>query len=153
MPNLTVTTKESITMQGKQMGSARTMTFPNIVDVYTRVFSFKQQVATSLYTTHNDTVSAGVFDDGSVKYARITSLGKEPIVIEIVGEGTLVSCVEIQQGQSHYLYSHTLSTFAEGDALETADYTSLVDIDQVRAYCPRGAGRVEVFVASIEASK
>ena len=153
MPNLIVTTKESITMQGKQMGSARTMTFPNIVDVYTRVFSFKQQVATSLYTTHNDTISAGIFDDGSVKYARITSLGKEPIVIEIVGEGTLVSCVEIQQGQSYYLYSHTLSTFAEGDALETADYTSLVDIDQVKAYCPRGAGRVEVFIASTEATK
>ena len=153
MPNLTVTTKENITIQGKQMGSTRTMIFQNIVDVFTRVFSFKQQTVTSLYSTHNDTVSAGVFDDGSVKYARITSLGKEPIVIEVIGEGTLVSCVEIQQGQSHYLYSHTLSTFAEGDSLETADYTSLVDIDQVRAYCPRGAGRVEVFVASIEASK
>mgnify|MGYP003132653741 FL=1 len=153
MPNLTVTTKESITMQGKQMGSARTMTFPNIVDVYTRVFSFKQQVATSLYTTHADTVSAGVFDDGSVKYARITSLGKEPLVIEIVAEGPLVSCVELQQGQSYYLYSHTLSSFAEGDALETADYTALKDIIQVKAYCPRGAGRVEVFIASTEATK
>ena len=47
MPNLTVTTKENITIQGKQMGSTRTMNFAIIVDVYTRVFSFKQQVATS----------------------------------------------------------------------------------------------------------
>ena len=153
MPNLTVTTKENILIQGKQMGSTRTMNFANIIDVFTRVFSFKQQTPTTLYSTHNDTVSAGVFDDGSVKYARITSLGNEPIVIEIIGEGNLVSCVEIQRGQSYYLYSHTLSTFAEGDALETADYTSLVDIDEVRAFCPRGAGRVEVFVASTEASK
>ena len=153
MAQLTVTNRENIVINGRQQGSARTMTFNNIVDVFTRIFSFKQGTLTALYTTHDDTVSSGVFDDGSIKYARITSLGKEPIVIEIIGEGTLVSCVEIQQGQSHYLYSHTLSTFAEGDALETADYTSLVDIDQVKAFCPRGAGRVEVFIASTEATK
>ena len=34
MPNLTVTTKENIIVQGRQQGSTRTMTFPNIVDVF-----------------------------------------------------------------------------------------------------------------------
>ena len=153
MPNLTVTNRENIIINGRQQGSSRTMTFRNIVDVYTRVFSFKQQTLTTLYSTHNDTVSAGVFDDGSIKYARITSLGAQPIVVEVNSEGDLNKLYELQQGQSYYIYSHTLSTFAEESAIDVADYTALVDIDSVKAYCPRGAGRVEIFVASTEASK
>ena len=153
MPTLTVTNNENIVINGKQQGSSRTMTFPDIIDVFTRVFSFKQGTVTALYSTHNDTVSAGVFDDGSIKYARITSLGAEPLIIEVNSEGDLNKLYELQQGQSYYLYSHTLSTFAEASAIDTADYTALVDIDSVKAYCPRGAGRVEVFVASTEASK
>ena len=43
MPNLTVTTKEHIVLQGRQQGSTRTMTFANIVDVFNRIYSFKQQ--------------------------------------------------------------------------------------------------------------
>ena len=139
MAQLTVTTKENIVLQGKQLGSTKTMTFNNIVDVFTRVFSFKQQTVTSLYTTHNDTVSAGVFDDGSIKYVRVTSLGAEPLIIEINSEGDLNKLYELQQGQSYYIYSHSLS--------------ALVDIDSVKAYCHKGAGRVEVFVASSEATK
>tara|TARA_R100000458_G_C8208437_1_gene196706 strand:+ start:339 stop:800 length:462 start_codon:yes stop_codon:yes gene_type:complete len=153
MPNLTVTTSENIVINGRQQGSTRTMNFPNIVDVFTRVFSFKQGTLTTLYSTHNDTVSAGVFDDGSVKYARITSLGAQPLIVEVNSEGNLCKLYELQQGQSYYIYSHTLSTFAEGDGIDAADYTALADIDSVKAYCVRGAGRVEVFVASTEASK
>jgi len=154
MPNLQVTTKENIVIQGKQQGSTRVMNFPNIIDVYTRVFSFKQQTLTSLYTTHNDTVSAGVFDDGSVKYVRITSLGKEPIVINVMGENNLAFAYEIEIGQSFYLYNHSLVMEADdADAITTSEMTSLEDIDEVKAYCHKGAGRVEVFIASTEASK
>ena len=153
MPNLTVTNRENIVINGRQQGSARTMTFNNIVDVFTRIFSFKQGTLTALYTTHDDTVSSGVFDDGSIKYARITSLNAEPLIIEVNSEGDLCKLYELQQGQSYYIYSHTLSTFAEGDAIDAADYTALKVIDSVKAYCVRGTGRVEVFVASTEASK
>lgn len=154
MPNLQVTTKENIVIQGKQQGSTRVMNFPNIIDVYTRVFSFKQQTLTSLYTTHNDTVSAGVFDDGSVKYVRITSLGKEPIVINVIGENNFAFAYEIEMGQSFYLYNHSLVMEADdSDAITTSEMTSLEDIDEVKAYCHKGAGRVEVFIASTEASK
>ena len=153
MPNLQVTTKENIVIQGKQQGSTRVMNFPNIIDVYTRDFSFKQTL-TSLYTTHNDTVSAGVFDDGSVKYVRITSLGKEPIVINVIGENNVAFAYEIEIGQSFYLYNHSLVMEADdSDAITTSEMTSLEDIDEVKAYCHKGAGRVEVFVASTEASK
>ena len=153
MAQLTVTNRENIVINGRQQGSSRTMTFTSIVDVYTRIFSFKQQTLTTLYSTHADTVSAGVFDDGSVKYARITSLGAQPLVVEVNSENNLNKLYELQQGQSYYIYSHTLSTKGEESAIDVADYTSLEDIASVKAYCPRGAGRVEVFIASTEASK
>ena len=86
MPNLTVTTKEHIVLQGRQQGSTRTMTFANIVDVFNRIYSFKQQTLTSLYTTHADTVSGAVFDDGSIRYVRITNLGASPLAINVIGE-------------------------------------------------------------------
>ena len=154
MPNLKVTTKEDIVLQGRQQGSTRTMTFSNIVDVFNRTYSFKQQTLTSLYTTHNDTVSGAVFDDGSVKYVRITNLGAQPIAINVMGENTLAYAYEIQKVQSMYLYNHSLVVEADdSDAITGTELSTLEDIDEVKAYCHKGAGRVEVFIASTEAAK
>ena len=84
MATLRVTHTEDIVLEGRQQGANRAMRFDNITDVFTRIFSFKQGVITSLYSTHADTISSGVFDDGSVKYVRITNLGKEPIAINVL---------------------------------------------------------------------
>jgi hypothetical protein len=154
MPNLTVTTKENIILQGKQQGSSRTMTFPNIVDVFNRIYSFKQQTLTSLYTTHNDTVSGAIFDDGSIKYVLITNLGGHPLAINVIGENSVAFAYEIQPNQNLYLYNHSLAMEADdSDAITGSELQTLEDIDEVKAYCYRGAGRVEVFVASTEAKK
>ena len=154
MPNLTVTTKESIVLQGRQQGSSRTMTFANIIDVFNRTYSFKQQTLTSLYTTHNDTVSGAVFDDGSIKYVRITNLSANPLAINIIGENNLSFVYEIQKSQSLYLYNHSLVVEADdSDAITASELQSLEDIDEVKAYCHKGGGRVEVFIASTEATK
>ena len=154
MATLRVTHTEDIILEGKQQGSSKGMLFENISDVYSRVFSFKQGTITSLYTTHADTVSGAVFDDGSVKYVRITNLGTEPIVINVLAEtSNMAYAYEIQQFQSYYLYSHSVSTIADdGDAITASEMGgSLVDIDEVKAYCHRATGKVEVFVASIDA--
>lgn len=153
MATLKVTTTENIIFNNRQMGSSKDMVFTNIQDVYNRTFTFGQGTVTTLYTTHADTISGGVFDDGSIKYVRITSLNAEPLIIEVNSEGDLNYLRELQQGQSAYLYNHNLSTFAEASAIDTADYTALVDIDSVKAYCVRGKGKVEVFIASTEAGK
>tara|TARA_Y100000592_G_scaffold100942_1_gene183927 strand:- start:160 stop:624 length:465 start_codon:yes stop_codon:yes gene_type:complete len=154
MPNLTVTTKEHIVLQGRQQGSTRTMTFANIVDVFNRIYSFKQQTLTSLYTTHADTVSGAVFDDGSIRYVRITNLGASPLAINVIGENNFSYAYEIQKGQSMYLYNHSLVMEADdADAITGTELSTLEDIDEVKAYCHKGAGRVEVFIASTEATK
>ena len=154
MPNLTVTTKEHIVLQGRQQGSTRTMTFATIVDVFNRIYSFKQQTLTSLYTTHADTVSGAVFDDGSIRYVRITNLGASPLAINVIGENNFSYAYEIQKGQSMYLYNHSLVMEADdADAITGTELSTLEDIDEVKAYCHKGAGRVEVFIASTEATK
>ena len=154
MPNLTVTTKEHIVLQGRQQGSTRTMTFANIVDVFNRIYSFKQQTLTSLYTTHADTVSGAVFDDGSIRYVRITNLGASPLAINVIGENNFSYAYEIQKGQSMYLYNHSLVMEADdADAITGTELSTLEDIDEVKAYCHKGAGRVEDFIASTEATK
>ena len=154
MSTLRVTHTEDIILEGRQQGTTRTMKFDNISDVFTRVFSFKQGTLTTLYTTHADTISGNVFDDGSVKYVRITNLGIEPIVINVLLEtSTLAYAYEIQPNESYYLYSHNLAGFADNDDAITVSElgASLADIDSVKAYCHREAGKVEVFVASTDA--
>lgn len=151
MSILTITHTEKVRVQGKSYGNVKTLQIPNITDVHERIFSFKQGTVTTLYTTHADTVSGGVFDDGAVKYVRITSLGAEPMIVEVNSEGDLCKLYELSQGESYYIYSHTLSTFAEGDGIDAADYTALKDIDSVKAYCVRGTGKVELFIASTDA--
>ena len=159
MATLRVTHTEDIVLEGRQQGTTRTMRYDNITDIYTRAYSFKQGTITSLYTTHADTLSGGVFDDGSIKYVRITNLGNEPIAINVLTEtagtssGNLSYAYEIQPSQSYYLYSHSVVALADTtDAITVAEMGgSLVDIDEVKAYCHRAAGKVEVFVASIDA--
>jgi|TARA_A100000172_G_scaffold55990_1_gene36036 hypothetical protein len=154
MATLTVTHTENITIEGRQQGSTKAIRYENISDVYSRVFSFKQGILTRLYTTTADTVSGGVFDDGSIKYVRITNLGNEAIVINIILEtSTLAYAYEIQPNESYYLYSHTLAAFADNDdAITTTELgASLSDIDEIKAYCHRAPGKVDVFIASTDA--
>ena len=159
MATLKVTHTEDIVLEGRQQGTTRTISFNNITDVFSRVFSFKQGTLTSLYTTHADTISGSIFDDGSVKYVRITNLGLEPIALNILTEtagtssGNLSYAYEIQPNESYYLYSHTVVALADTtDAMTASELgASLVDIDEVKAYCHRGIGKVEVMVASTDA--
>ena len=154
MATLRVTHTEDIVLEGRQQGANRAMRFDNITDVFTRIFSFKQGVITSLYSTHADTISGSVFDDGSIKYVRITNLGNEPMAINVFAEtSNMAYAYEIQPNQSYYLYSHNVSTIADtADAITASEMGgSLVDIDDVKAYCHRGDGKVEVFVASADA--
>mgnify|MGYP003132718379 CR=1 FL=1 len=160
MATLKVTHTEDIVLQGRQQGTTRTMSFNNITDVYSRVFSFRQGTSTSLYTTHETTLTGGsVFDDGSIKYVRITNLGLEPLTINVKVEtagtssGNMSYAYEIQPNESYYLYSHTVAVLADTtDDMSTSELgTSLKDIDEVKAYCHRGVGKVEVMVASTDA--
>lgn len=154
MATLRVTHTEDILLEGRQQGNTRTMRFDNITDVFSRVFSFAQGVLTTLYTTHTNTISGGVFDDGSIKYVRMTNLGNEPIAINVLlATSNHAFAYEVQPNESYYLYSHSVSGFTDtADAITVAELGgSLVNVSSVKAYCHRAAAKIEVFVASIDA--
>jgi hypothetical protein len=149
MATLRVTHTEDIVLDGRQQGSTRTMTFENIADTYARTFTVSQQALTSLYTTDLTGLNGAVQDDSSVKYVRITNLGKEPLVINIIAEGENHWAYEIQPTESYYLYSHNLAALADDAAdITTTEIKSLNDVDEVKVYSARSIGRVEVFIAS-----
>ena len=149
MATLRVTHTEDIVLDGRQQGSTRTMTFENIEDTYTRTFTFSQQALTSLYSTDAAALSGAVQDDSSVKYVRITNVGKEAIIINIIAETENHWAYEIQPTESYYLYSHNLAALADDQAdITTTEIKSLNDVDEVKAYCKRNTGRVELFIAS-----
>jgi hypothetical protein len=150
MATLTVTHTENIVLNGRQQGSTQTMRIPNITQTYSRIIQSGANAAISLYTTSNTGSGGAVFDDGSVKYVRITNLAKESLVINIKAEGTFASAYEIGSNQSYYLYSHNLCFFADdADAITGAEMkNSLEDIDDVQAICLRSALKVELFIAS-----
>lgn len=151
MATLRVTHTEDIVLDGRQQGSTRTMTFENIVDTYTRTFSFSQQALTSVYTTSPTALSGAVQDDSSVKYVRITNVGAGAIIINLIGESENHWAYEIQPTESYYLYSHNLSCLADdADDISTTEMRALVDVDEVKVYSVKDAGRVEVFIASTE---
>ena len=151
MATLRVTHTEDIVLDGRQQGSTRTMTFENIVDTYTRTFSFAQQALTSVYTTSPTALSGAVQDDSSVKYVRITNVGAGAIIINLIGESENHWAYEIQPTESYYLYSHNLSCLADdADDITTTEMRALVDVDEVKVYSVKDAGRVEVFIASTE---
>jgi len=159
MATLRVTHTEDIVLEGRQQGTTRAMRYDNITDIFSRVMSFGQGIQLSLYSTveqHGQMIAGSVLDDGSVKYVRITSLGNEPVVIQILGEDDSSHetnfAYELQPGQSFYLYNHQLCMRVDdtNDITTTECRTSLVDIDQVKVVCPRGTGKIEVFAASTD---
>ena len=159
MATLRVTHTEDIVLEGRQQGTTRTMRYDNITDIFSRVISFAQGSNMVLYatvSTHAEMVAGYVLDDGSVKYVRITSLGNEPVVIQVLGEDDASDemnfAYEIQPGQSFYLYNHQLCMRVDdtNDITTTECRTSLVDIDSVKVVCPRGTGKIEIFAASTD---
>ena len=118
---------------------------------YSRILKFRQGTLTSLYTTHDNTVSGAVFDDSALKYVRITNLGVEDLQIVVIAENTLEFAYEIKPNQSFYLYSHQLVVEADdSDAITTAELATLEDIDEVKAHCQKGNAKVEIFAASTD---
>ena len=154
MATLTVTHTENIVLDGRQQGSTQTMRFPNIVDVYSRSFKIKANTLTAIYNTVDSDIDGGAaFDDGSIKYVRITNRGTEPLVVNVIGETAALNYVyEIQPGQSYFLYNHHNCHFSDdGNAITTTEMrSSLEDIDRVSACCVKASCKVEVFVASTE---
>ena len=83
---LTVTVAESLVLNGVNQGSTKKITISDITEVSKRIMTIPSSSAASgptsaqIFKGHLDTVAAGQFLYGDVKYIRITNLDREESV-------------------------------------------------------------------------
>ena len=133
---LTVTTTESITLNGSNMGATNTLSVASINEINQRIVTIDSGNVRTLFN-FGGTVSAGEFVRANVKYLRITNKDDTNTVsINIRGDAT--NCwVEVEPSGSFMLT--TASTMMEADDDTTVATPVLEDLQIISAYSASGA--------------
>ena len=145
MANLTLTIKESITLNGKERGSEMVKIVETISEVYHRIINVTQNVEHTLlelttnaaHTTGNKALASGL------KYLRVTNIGSNDVVLEITDSSSEEYAVLIQPNDSYILNNSKIDANASGGSTVGAE----TDIDKIAATGSGGASDVEVFAA------
>ena len=148
MANLTLTIKESITLNGKERGSEMVKTVETISEVYHRIINVTQNVEHTLmelttnaaHTTGHKALASGL------KYLRVTNIGSNDVVLEITDSSSEEYAVLIQPNDSYILNNSKIDANASGGSTVGAE-TDMTDIDKIAATGSGGASDVEVFAA------
>jgi hypothetical protein len=133
---LTVTTSESITLNGSNMGATNTLSVASINEINQRIVTIDAGNVRTLFN-FGGAVSAGEFVRANVKYLRITNKDNTNTVsINIRGNAT--NCwVEVEPSGSFMLT--TASTMMEADDDTTVATPVLEDLQIISAYSASGA--------------
>ena len=130
--SLTVSTTESITLNGVPQGSATSKTFGNIGSIFKRIVRVPN-AETILYTTHASDVTGSQFDVDLIKYVRITNLDDANAVdLLIVSSDADEYAYKLNSGESKLFYSHSGVVQAHNAAITpatTAQATANLTVD------------------------
>ena len=153
MATLTVTHKENLTLNNSEEGKTNTQSITGINDVYKRVVTCTNDVATTL-AVFKATVDTGdsAVDIENVRYLRVTNLDSaDPVHLSLQIDAATdgadqQATIHLAAGQSFIMGKTDLGIAAAGDA--SLD-TTLVDLESIIAQ-PTGSDtlQVEVFIAS-----
>ena len=117
MADLTVTTTETITLNGRDQGSTTTSTITGINDLFKRTVTVAGTEIV-LYTTNTSAVGGSVFDEDLVKYVRITNLDTSNNVdLIIANTGSDEVGLQLKPGKSFILWDHDQHMIALGTAI------------------------------------
>ena len=153
---LTVTLKESISLNGSQQGGTNSFTIGSIKDVYKRILTIDaDDDATVLVVKSTTAISDGALDKDRIKYIRITNLDSSATVTVSLqlDSGEDNSAADIQS--THLLAAK--QSFIMGTPDEAVNVhdssatisTGLTDLESILVNPGAAAGTIEVFVASI----
>ena len=134
--SLTVTTTESITLNGSNMGATNTLTIASVNEINQRIVTVDSGNVRTLFN-FGAAIGAGEFVRANVKYLRITNKDDtNTACINIRGNAT--NCwVEVQAGVNFILT--TASTMMEADDDTTVATPVLEDLQIISAYSASGA--------------
>ena len=152
MANLVVTHTESLTLNGSQQGGTNTTTFTGINEASRRMLTITTNEAT-IATFSAAVASTGHYNDGAVRYIRITNLDDTYFVtLTFRNDDNDEFAVKVDAGQSFILCGDN-STGMElifnaiaGDAASDTAFGSLTNIQADAEACTVD---IEMFIASV----
>jgi len=152
MATLTTTITENLTLNGAPHGGSNTKTFTGINKASKRIFTITTNEAT-IATFSGAVTSAGHFNDGTVRYIRITNLHATYFVALTLKNGANDEfAFKLDAGQS-VIFCGDNSTGMElfFNATENADsatHTAFGPLTAITADAESGTIDIEMFVAT-----
>ena len=153
MANLTTTITESLTLNGSQQGGTNTKIISGINEASKRMLTITTNEAT-IATFSGAVGSAGHFNDGTVRYIRITNLHATYFVAITLTNGSNDEfAFKLDAGQSFIWngdnangMTAVLNATQDADAASDTAFGSLTNI---QADAETGSLDLEMFIASV----
>ena len=152
MATLTVTHTESVTLNGSQQGGTNTKIFTGINAASKRIFTITTNEAT-IATFSGAVGSAGHFNDGTVRYIRITNLHATYFVAMTLKNGSNDEfAFKLDAGQSFMLCGDNSTgmelIFNATENADSATHTAFGPLTAITADAEASTVQIEMFIAT-----
>ena len=149
---LTVTVSENITLNGSQQGGTITKSITGINEASKRIFTITTNEAT-IATFSGAVSSAGHYNDGTVRYLRITNLDAEHFVALTLKNGANDEfAFKLDAGQSVVLCGDNSTGmelfFNATENADSATHTAFSPLTTITADAESGTIDIEMFIAT-----
>lgn len=140
MADLTVTISESLSLNGKEHGAKNTQTISSVFEVDHRIVTATTTEQSILL--FDAAVAAGTFEDGTVKYIRLTNLDSTNFIsVRVLGNS-----------EEYFVRLEPGGSFITGNSLMDANATgnqslTFGNIDSILAKADTANCKLEIFVA------
>ena len=144
---LTVTLKESLTLDGRDYGGSQSYSFSSIGNVTRRIETVTTTEATFL--TFSSAMAAGTYIPANIKYLRFSNLDDtNHIVLTFANENDDEMAIKLDAGQSFIMNGDNSGGMADVmDAESSALTVSLGDLKSVTADADTASCDMEMFIA------
>jgi len=152
---LTVSTTETLTINGKDYGGAASTAIDNVKNVVRRIETITTTEAT--ICTFGDAVAGGTYNDDKVKYMRFTNIDDtNHIVLTFATENAHEFCIKVDAGCSLCLFGDVKDTGTSGGMKSMFDANTgaistvaLEKLVTVTATADTGSCDMEIYIAMI----
>ena len=149
---LSVSITESIILNGRQQGGTITKTFASINEISKRILTITTNEAT-IATFSGAVGSAGHFNDGTVRYIRITNLHATYFVAITLKNGSNDEfAFKLDAGQSFILCGDNSTgmelIFNATENADSATHTAFGPLTAITADAEASTVQIEMFVAT-----
>ena len=150
---MTVTLTESITLNGKEQGSANTKTISSINEISKRILTITTNEAT-IATMSGAVASAGHFNDSFVRYMRFTNLDDTNfLTLTFTNDDNDEVAIKLDAGNSFMWFADNsggmVDVFNATQNADSGSDTDLEPITTIQADANTGNCDLEIFIASV----